>query len=451
MDEEPPKEGTIDFIPSICFLKRGIAKERPEKVVLSPEELARVIQETREDIGSDLEEDDDDEDEDEAMETEEQDVQPAEGGDEFQFDNYDQEDNSARINLGDVAVIDENQQLQDEQDSEDEDELIKATDNLIIVGHVSDDSASLEVWVFNEEEESLYVHHDFFLPSFPLCIEWLSHDPGSETDGNLVAIGAMDPVITVWDLDIQDSMEPAMKLGSKKKSKEKYGHTDAVLDLSWNHNFNHIIASGSADKSVILWDLDEGVPHTTIKSFSDIVQSIQFHPVDSQSLLTGSADGFVKLFDCRATDSIDTAFVQWKLTGQVEKVLFNPISSNYFVAGGSDGKLYYSDVRKPGEFLWTTEGHEDEISGVCFNSKAPNMLNTTGADGILKIWKFTDNEVRPVYSHDMELGRIQCMQQSPDDPFTLAFGGEKNPKCRVYNIKNFEAVRRTFDIPSVLE
>lgn len=450
MEEEPPKEGSIDFVPSICFLRRGVAKAQPEKIVLSPEELARVIQETREDIGSDLEEDDDDDDDDEAMETEEQPAVAA-GGDEFKFEDYDQEDDSARINLGDVAIIDQNEQLADDVDSEEEDEIIKPTDNLIIVGHVSDDSASLEVWLFNEDEESLFVHHDFFLPSFPLCIEWLNHDPGSETDGNMVAIGSMDPVITIWDLDIQDSMEPAIKLGSKKKSKEKFGHTDAVLDLSWNQNFPHILASGSADKSVILWDLDEGVPHTTIKSFSDIVQTIQFHPVDSQSLLTGSACGTVKLFDCRATDSIDTSFVEWKLSGQVEKVLFNPISSNYFVTGGSDGKMYYCDVRKPGEFLWTTEGHEDEISGVCFNSTVPNMLNTTGADGILKIWKFSDTEVRSIYSQDMGLGRIQCMQQSPDDPFTLAMGGEKAPKCRVFNIKNFEAVRSTFGIPSVLE
>lgn len=105
---------------------------------------------------------------------------------------------------------------------------------------MDDDASSLEVYVYNETENSFYVHHDFLLPSFPLCIEWMNYDPESKEPGNLCAIGCIDPVITIWDLDIQDTLEPAIKLGSKGKRKkgiEKFGHRDAVLDLSWNKNF----------------------------------------------------------------------------------------------------------------------------------------------------------------------------------------------------------------------
>ncbi|XP_054739684.1 periodic tryptophan protein 1 homolog [Anastrepha obliqua] len=457
MEEEGPQEASIDFVPALCFVPRGVAKERPEKIVLTQSELARIIDETRSHLQDEGEYDDDeDEDNEDEMEIDNEPV-PGGGnrneGDEFDFANYDNEQASNTADIS--AVVDPTEQLPDEDnDSEAEDEIIKPTDNLILVGHVQDDAASMEVWVFNEDEESLYTHHDFILPSFPLCIEWLNHDPGSDKTGNMCAIGCMDPVITIWDLDIQDSMEPTFKLGSKgsrKNHKEAFGHTDAVLDLSWNRHFEHILASGSVDQTLILWDLDEGQPHTTITAFEEKVQSVEFHPDEAQSILTGSADGVVRLFDCRNADTVDSDYVKWKIPGEVEKVLWNPSDTNHFVIGANDGSLHYADRRQPNKLLWSVKGHEEEISGVCFNKAVANLLTSTSTDGMLKVWDFNVGAIKEVYSHDFQMGRLQCMKQCPENPFTLAFGGEKPPRCRIYNIKNFEVVRKVFKIPEVLQ
>ncbi|XP_017866248.1 PREDICTED: periodic tryptophan protein 1 homolog [Drosophila arizonae] len=446
-----PAEPSIDFVPALCFVPRGVTKERPEKIVLTQSELARIIGETRDQLheGDDDNDDDDDEDE-EDMDVDREDVAANNGhsqDDEFDFDNYENEENSTVTNIANVA----DEQVPDEdEDSEAEDEVIKPTDNLVLVGHVQDDAASMEVWVFNQEEQALYTHHDFLLPSFPLCIEWMNHDAGSDKPGNMCAIGCMDPVITIWDLDIQDSIEPTFKLGSKgnrKKQKEQYGHTDAVLDLSWNPQFEHILASGSVDRTLILWDMDEGQPHTTITAFEEKVQSIEFHPEEAQSILTGCSDGLVRLFDCRDADNVDSAFVKWQISGEVEKVLWHPTETNYFIIGTNDGSLHYADKRQPKKLLWSVKAHNEEISGVCFNKEMPNLLTSTSTEGTLKIWNFNSTEPKHVYEHDFNMGRLQCMRQCPEDPYTLAFGGEKPPRCAVFNIKNFEAVRRTFGIP----
>ncbi|KAI8122596.1 hypothetical protein FF38_02590 [Lucilia cuprina] len=466
MEEEGPAEATIDFVPAICFVPRGIAKEKPDKIVLTQEELARVIKDTKDRLDSDNDDDAEDDDEEEQQENEmdvdnemeeddddidEETNENRNPDDEFAFDRYDNEGNPRVADIGNI--VDPDHQLPDEDDdSEAEDEIIKPTDNLLLVGHVQDDAASMEVWVFNEEEESLYTHHDFLLPSFPLCIEWMNHDPGSDKPGNMCAIGCMDPVITVWDLDIQDSIEPTFKLGSKgsrKKNKEAYGHKDAVLDLSWNRQYEHILASGSVDQTLILWDLDEGQPHTTITAFEEKVQSIGFHPEEAQSILAGSADGLVRLFDCRDPEQVNTSFIKWKIPGEVEKVLWNSCDSNYFIIGSNEGSLHYADKRQPKKLLWSYKAHEEEISGICFNSEVKNLLTSTSTEGCLKIWNFNSAEIKPVYSHDFQMGRLQCMKQCPEDPFTLAFGGEKPPRCRVFNIKNFEAVRQVFNIPTV--
>lgn len=97
---------------------------------------------------------------------------------------------------------------------------------MIVAGHVEGDSATLEVYVYNDVEDALYVHHDILLPSLPLALEWLPFDPESDTRGNLVAVGSMDPVIQVWDLDLVDCLEPAFKLGRKAKKKKKIAGLD---------------------------------------------------------------------------------------------------------------------------------------------------------------------------------------------------------------------------------
>uniref|UniRef100_A0A1B0BE81 Uncharacterized protein n=1 Tax=Glossina palpalis gambiensis TaxID=67801 RepID=A0A1B0BE81_9MUSC len=361
---------------------------------------------------------------------------------EFSFDNYEQEEDSRAVDI--TNVVDVDNQIADEDDDS-EDEIIKRTDNLLLVGPVQDDAAYMEVWVSNEEEESLYMHHDFLLPSLPLCTERLHHDPGSDKSGNM----CMDPIITVWDLDIQESLEPAFKLNSKKKSekaKRRIWSQRCGIRFILESSLRAYISKWLSRPLANTTDLDEGRPHTTITAFKEKVQSLGFSPDEAQHILTGCADGRVRLFHCRDPQSVNSSFVKWKTMNEVEKVLWNPNSNNYFVVGDNAGYLLFADKHHPKNFLWSQKAHEEEISGVCFNTNVGNLLASTSREGCLKIWKFDSSEISPVYSHEFEMGRLQCVKQSPEDPFTLAFGGEKPPRCRMYNIKNFVAVRRAFDI-----
>lgn len=132
------------------------------------------------------------------------------------------------------------------------------------------------------------------MPAFPLCIEWLDHEPG-HSPGNYCAIGTMDSIIDIWDLDIINCLEAAYSLGKKQKKKkniEHVGHSDAVLSLSWNSHFHHVLASGSVDTSIILWDIDRGIPNVTIKSFVDKVQCLEWHKLEAQTLLAGQYNYF---------------------------------------------------------------------------------------------------------------------------------------------------------------
>src|SRR5207237_6071618 len=77
--------------------------------------------------------------------------------------------------------------------------------------------------------------HDIFLPTYPLCIEWIDFNASApENRGHFAAMGYMTHEIDVWDLNTAGCLEPAFRLGKKMKKANR--HTDAVLDLSWNTN-----------------------------------------------------------------------------------------------------------------------------------------------------------------------------------------------------------------------
>lgn len=237
-----------------------------------------------------------------------------------------------------------------EEEEEEREELqILATDNLVLAGRIEDEVAHLEVYVYEDEADNLYVHHDIMLPAIPLAVEWIDMpvgkgNAGTDAKGNFVAIGTMEPDIEIWNLDVVDSMYPDAILGQgaedaesadkpkkkkKKKTKkanDKY-HVDAVLSLAANRHHRNLLASSSADKTIKLWDLNTT---TCAKSYSyhiDKVCSVAWHPVESTVLLSGSYDRTVVASDMRAPDA---KAPRWGVESDVETVRWNPHDPNYF-------------------------------------------------------------------------------------------------------------------------
>ena len=141
-----------------------------------------------------------------------------------------------------------------------------------------------------------------------------------------------------------DSLEPDFVLGPTKvkklkkkkdltKKKQKIiGHTKPVLDLAHNRLNRTVLASGSADKSIILWDLEELKQAVKIKNHTDKVQTLKFHPLESFSLLAGSCDQTVVLYDCRNPKSNKKT---WSFEHEIEQVLWNHHEPNHFIVTSS--------------------------------------------------------------------------------------------------------------------
>lgn len=340
-----------------------------------------------------------------------------------------------------------------EEEEEEKEELrVLPTDNMILAAKTEDDVSFMEVYVYDDNPETedggpkndLYVHHDFMLPSFPLCVEWLDYRVGKAREegnpdqpGNFCAIGTFEPEIEVWNLDVVDSAFPDLILGqrpenadtesntvkmSKKKKKKALSkklndeyHIDAVLSLSANRSHRNLLVSGSADTTVKLWDLNNGSCAKSFQFHGGKVSSVNWNPRESTVLLSGGYDAHAIVSDLRTDDKEGQR--KWKVDGDIEGVKWSPNGQDFYVST-ENGRVYKFDARKPGSSVWTLQAHDSEVSSFDINPFVEDYMVTASTDKTVKLWNLSAESSKKgpsmILSRDLDIGKVFSVGFAPD-------------------------------------
>uniref|UniRef100_A0A286XM10 Histone-binding protein RBBP4-like N-terminal domain-containing protein n=1 Tax=Cavia porcellus TaxID=10141 RepID=A0A286XM10_CAVPO len=202
-----------------------------------------------------------------------------------------------------------------------------------------------------------------------------------------------DHTICLWDI----SALP--KEGKVVDAKTIFtGHTAVVEDVSWHLLHESLFGSVADDQKLMIWDTRS---NNTFKP-SHSMNCLSFNPYSEFILATGSADKTVALWDLRNLKLKLHSFESHK--DEIFQVQWSPHNETILASSGTDRRLNVWDLSKigeeqspedaedgPPELLFIHGGHTAKISDFSWNPNEPWVLCSVSEDNIMPVWQMAEN------------------------------------------------------------
>lgn len=219
------------------------------------------------------------------------------------------------------------------------------------------------------------------------------------SDSKLIASGSLDRTIKIWDVATGFQIRTLI------------GHTKEVTSVAFSPDGN-LLASGSLDYTVRVWDVSTGelrfmVTHTLG------VQSVAISP-DRRILATAGLDSLIKLWDLTTGQPIGAPLSGHR--GNVSSVAFSP-NGKILASSGWDKKVRLWDV-STGQLISPPLEAGIALMAVAFSPNG-RMVASGGAFSDVKVWEVASG--RELYGVNAGAERIASLAFSADSKF-LASG-----------------------------
>jgi histone-binding protein RBBP4 len=243
----------------------------------------------------------------------------------------------------------------------------------------------------------------------------LAWNPHAACAGQLLS-GSDDTLICMWD--VEASSREHKKSGSAGAVPPLHvfrGHKDVVEDVAWSHFTPSMFASAGDDAKLLLWDTrTPGKPSATINDgpanksaghHTANINCVSFNHLSAHLLASGSSDKLVNLWDLRRLHAPIHALQGH--TDEVFTVSFAPFSPDILASCGADRRTFIWDLSRigdqpmqgdqaeedaedgPPELLFVHGGHTDKVADISWNTNVGEewMMASVSDDNVLQVWQ----------------------------------------------------------------
>ncbi|KAL2040747.1 hypothetical protein N7G274_006726 [Stereocaulon virgatum] len=222
-------------------------------------------------------------------------------------------------------------------------------------------------------------------------LSWSPHEAGH------LVTGSEDQTVRLWDITKFTNTNKTLH------ATQTYTHHTAIVTDVQYHPL-HASLIGTVSDDLTLQILDTRSASTTIAAakaddgHEDAINALSFNPASEFVLATGSADKSIGIWDLRNLKSKLHALVGH--TDSVTSLAWHPFEEAVLGSSSCDRRICFWDLSRvgeeqtpddaedgPPELLFMHGGHTNRISDFSWNMNDPWVLCSAAEDNLIQVWK----------------------------------------------------------------